>query len=146
MSLHTDHAHPSEQPASPAQSEPTEAEDPANADDSGVLAGQSRAARVRVAALEGQVELLADERDDLQREVGRLEAAVDQLEAEVETLEDALARKEEELDGMRRRYEHVVAGKDRANQHLREQCGDATATRSPVSILVSWLAGLLPSR
>lgn len=146
MLLYSNRAHPSEQPASPAQSEPTEAEDPANVDDSGVLASQSRAARVRVAALEGQVELLADERDDLQREVGRVEAAVDRLEAEVETLEDALARKDKELDGMRRRYEHVVAEKDRTNRHLREQCSDATATRSPVTILVSWLAGLLLGR
>jgi chromosome segregation ATPase len=146
MSLHSDKARPPEQTDGPTPLEPTEADDSAIGDRHSRAASRSLEAQIHVASLEGQVDLLVDERDDLEREVGRLEDAVDRLESEVETLEDALDRKDAELDGMRRRYEQVLAGKDRANRDLREERADAPTVRSRVGAVVSWLAGLLPGR
>jgi outer membrane murein-binding lipoprotein Lpp len=145
MSLHSDRATPPDTTDGPDVPEVPDGieDDPTPAAEPAPVRGRALGPRVRAAALEAQVDRLADERDDLEREVDRLEDAVSRLEAEVRALETALDRKDAELDGIRRRYEGIVAEKEAANSRLRE---DSTPSGSWLGAVVSRLARAFPGR
>lgn len=115
----TDHTDQSDPDVSSGSSAPGIRSTPAT-DDRTAREDLSDAAHrsVRVASLEAEVDLLSEERDA--------------LATRIDSLETTLAEKETELRETRRRYEQIIAERDRNRQEARTT-SEAPADRGPLA-------------
>lgn len=95
--------------------------------------------RVRVAALEAEVDLLEEERDALQRKVTALEATVEQLADEVTALENDVERETRRRQQVIDHYEYTVTEMTEARRELEAEHEAATASDDR-SAFVGWSA------
>lgn len=126
----------------PDASDRTDAIDRPNVSPERTTATDTTADRaVRVAALRAEADLLRTERGDLEAQVDALEAEVASLEAEVASLESALDEAHAETERVRRRYEGIIAEKDRAYRRAAddEPDGPLASIRARVGAVTDWL-------